>query len=814
MKISYNWLKQYINIDTDPVELEKILTAIGLEVEGIETFESIKGGLKGLITGEVLTCSKHPNADKLSVTTVNVGQGEPLPIVCGAPNVAAGQKVIVATVGTTLYSGDDSFEIKKAKIRGEVSQGMICAEDEIGIGDSHAGIMVLDATTKPGTPASEIFNVETDTVFEIGLTPNRVDSSSHIGVARDLVAYFKQQQNIELEKPSVDKFNTEDTSLPISVTIENPESCNRYTGVSISGVTIKPSPEWLQNRLKAIGLNPINNIVDITNFVLHETGQPLHAFDAEEIAGKSIIAKKLVEGTKFTTLDEEEHTLSSEDLMICDGDKPVAMGGVFGGLNSGVTEKTTNIFLESAYFDPVSVRKTAKRHGISTDSSFRFERGVDPDGTLYALKRAALLMKELGGGQISSEIIDIHPVKTENFIVDISYKNIARLIGKELGQDTIKNILIALEMKILEETSAELKVEVPAYRVDVQREADIVEDILRIYGYNNIEFSEELHTSLTYSKKPEKTKLTVKISDFLASKGFNEIMSNSLSKASYYESLETLNNEKTVKIFNPLSSDLNAMRQTLLFGGLEAIKYNLNRQQQNIRLFEFGNCYQKIKNEADKQINKYKEKEYLGLFLAGIKNPLQWNNSEEQYTFYTLKSYAEELLKKLNVFFKIKIEDVEAELFDYALGYSANNKSILVIGKVNSDILSQFDIDEDVFYADFEWSTIFSMLKNEQVKFVSLPKFPEVKRDFALLIDENVTFAQIKELAYKTDKKLIKDVQLFDLYKGDKIEKGKKSYGIGFTLQDESKTLTDKQIDKVMNNLKRIFEIELGATLR
>lgn len=814
MKISYNWLKQYININTDPVELEKILTGIGLEVEGMETFESIKGGLKGLVTGEVLTCSKHPNADKLSVTTVNIGEGEPLPIVCGAPNVAAGQKVVVATVGTTLYSGDESFEIKKAKIRGEVSQGMICAEDEIGIGTSHDGIIVLDESTKPGIPASEIFNVETDTVFEIGLTPNRADSTSHIGTARDLIAYFKQHQEIELEKPSVDNFKVENTSLPISVKIENPESCYRYAGVSISGITIKPSPEWLQNRLKAIGLNPINNIVDITNFVLHETGQPLHAFDADEISGKTIIAQKLSEGTKFTTLDGEEHTLSSEDLMICDGERAVAMGGIFGGLNSGVTEKTTNIFLESAYFDPVSVRKTAKRHGISTDSSFRFERGVDPNGTLYALKRAALLMKELGEGQIASEIIDVHQTKVDNFVVEILYKNVTRLIGKELGKDAIKNILLSLEMKILEETEQGLKLEVPAYRVDVQREADIVEDILRIYGYNNIEFSEELHTSLTYSKKPEKTKLTVKIFDFLASNGFNEIMSNSLTKASYYESLNTLNKEKTVNIFNPLSSDLNAMRQSLLFGGLESIKYNLNRQQQNIRLFEFGNCYQKAKSEADKPIDKYEEKEHLALFLAGIDTPLRWNTSEKEYTFYTLKSYAEELLKKLNLFDRLKVSNLESELFSYAQEYSVNNKSILSIGKVSNAIRSKFDIEEDVFYADFEWSTIFSMLTNERVRFIELPKFPEVKRDFALLLDENITFAQIKELAYKTDRKLIKDVQLFDLYKGDKIEKGKKSYGIGFTLRDESKTLTDKQIDKVMSNLQRTFEKELGAKLR
>ncbi|MFW5657467.1 MAG: phenylalanine--tRNA ligase subunit beta [Bacteroidota bacterium] len=815
MKISYNWLKAYLDMDVPVDELSTILTDLGLEVEGIETFQSVKGGLEGLVVGKVISCAKHPNADKLSVTTVDIGQPDVLPIVCGAPNVAAGQKVVVAPVGTTLHAGKEKFEIKKAKIRGEVSQGMICAEDEIGMGTSHDGIIVLPDELVPGTPLTEHFYVEKDTVFEIGLTPNRIDGASHIGTARDLVAFFKQKRDITLNKPSVEGFKVESNELPIKVTIEDTENCKRYAGVSIAGVTLKPSPDWLKNRLKAIGLNPINNVVDVTNFVLHETGQPLHAFDADKLRGKQIIVKRLAEGAKFTTLDEQEHKLSAEDMMICDGEGPVAMAGIFGGMDSGVTESTTNIFLESAYFNPVSVRKTAKRHGLSTDSSFRFERGVDPNNTIYAMKRAALLIKELAGGTIASEVVDEYPEAVPNFFVEVRYSAINRLIGKELEKAVIKNILESLEIKLLSEEADLLKLEVPAYRVDVTREADVIEEILRVYGYNNIEFSEKIKASLSYSRKPEKNKLQNIVSNMLSSKGYNEIMSNSLTKGAYYNDLNQYAASQSVEMLNPLSADMNVMRQTLLFGGLEAIQYNINRQHPNLQLYEFGFCYKKGDEASDDVTKKYDEQEHLGLFVSGDKTSLQWNAPEEKATFFTLKSAADKVLERLGIdSLGIKSEESSNELFAYGLKYTCNDKPVLEMGMVAPTFCKKFEIDQEVFFADIHWTEVVNLTTKVTVAFEGLPKYPAVKRDFALLLDKNITYSQIEELAYKTEKKLLKEVNLFDVFEGEKIGAGKKSYGVSFTLQDESKTLTDQQIDKVMQKLQQTYEKELGASLR
>ena len=815
MKISYSWLKDYIDIDQSPEEICTILTQTGLEVGGLEEVETIKGGLKGLVIGEVLTCEKHPNSDHLSKTTVNVGNDTVLPIVCGAPNVAAGQKVVVATVGTVLYSGDESFSIKKSKIRGEVSEGMICAEDEIGLGKSHDGIMVLDENAKVGIQAKDFFNVQSDWMIEIDLTPNRIDGASHIGVARDLAAFLSKEKEVKYKKPSVDDFKVDNHNLEIPVEILNPEACHRYSGVTITGIKVKESPEWLQNKLKVIGLTPINNMVDITNFVLFETGQPLHAFDAEAITSGKVTVRTLPSGTKMKTLDEQERTLDENDLTICNDTEPMCIGGVFGGIDSGVKESTKNIFLESAWFDPVYIRKTARRHGLNTDASFRFERGTDPNGVIYALKRAALLMKEIGGGTISSEIVDVYPKPAEGFPVTISYANVKRLIGKELGKETIKNILTSLEIEIVSETDAELSLVVPPYRVDVKREADVIEEILRIYGYNNVEIPQQVNASLQTAEKPDPNKVRNLVSDILTASGFNEIWSNSLTKASYYEGLKTYPETQTVKILNPLSVDLNGMRQTLLFGGLESVSYNLNRQNKNLRFYEFGNCYfYKGSQLKDQPANNYWEEEHLGIWITGEKEAENWAEKEQPTSFFTLKSYVENVLSKLGVSIQqTQVSDSENEIFSVGLKYKFNNQTIVEFGIVSKKLLKHFDIENPVFYADIHWDAVFKIHKNHKVQFNELPKFQAVRRDLALLLNKEVTFGQLKDAAFKTERQLLREVDLFDVYEGKGIPENKKSYALSFILRDDSKTLNEKQIDKTMqrliNSLIRQFEAEL-----
>ncbi len=815
MKISYNWLKNYINTDLSAEEVSKILTDTGLEVEGIEHFESVKGGLEGLVIGKVISCEKHPNADKLTVTTVDVGNGTELPIVCGAPNVAIGQKVVVATVGTTLYSGDEEFKIKKAKMRGEPSEGMICAEDEIGLGTSHDGIMVLDDSAKIGIPAKKYFNIETDTVFEIGLTPNRIDGASHIGTARDLAAYLSLTKKTELIKPSVDDFKVDNNNLPIEIIVENKEACPRYTGVTVSNVKVKTSPEWLQNRLKAIGLKPINNLVDISNFVLHETGQPLHFFDADIIQGNKVIIKTLPRGTLFTTLDEEKRELSSDDLMICNENNGMCIAGVFGGIKSGVTENTKNVFIESAHFNSVYVRKTAKRHDLHTDASFRFERGSDPNGTVYALKRAALLMKEISGGEISSEIVDIYPNPVVDYKVDLTFRNLKRLIGKEIEKEKVKNILESLDIKIVKEDDEKLSLEVPTYRVDVQREVDVIEEVLRIYGYNNIEISEHVNSSLSYSPKPDKEKIQNTISDILTANSFNEIMCNSLTKADYYNNLETYKASNLVKIYNPLSIDLNVMRQTLLFGGLESIMYNQNRRNPDLKLYEFGNCYYLKDSESENLLKKYNEEQHLAIFITGNKTEENWITKVEPTSFFLLKTYVENILEKLGFDLnQIKSEDVSSDLFTEGLSYQYNKNKLVNFGILNKKLLKAFDINTKVYFAEFSWDTVLKLSAKNSIRYTEIPKYPEVRRDLALLLNKEVKFANIKELAYKSERKLLKKVSLFDVFEGEKLGADKKSYAISFILQDENKTLTDKQIDKIMNNFIRVFEKELGAQIR
>ncbi len=816
MNISYSWLKDYINLDQSPEEICTILTDIGLEVGSLEEVETVKGGMKGLVIGEVLTCEKHPNSDHLSKTTVNVGNDTVLPIVCGAPNVAAGQKVVVATVGTTLYMGEESFTIKKSKIRGEVSEGMICAEDEIGLGTDHAGIIVLDEQAKVGSQAKDYFKIESDWVFEVDLTPNRIDAASHIGVARDLAAYLAKEKEIKYSKPSVDGFKVDNHDLEIPVEILNPEACHRYTGVTISGVEVKESPEWLQNRLKSIGLTPINNMVDITNFVLFETGQPLHAFDAAAITSGKVSVRTLPAGTKMKTLDEVERSLDENDLIICNEADPMCIGGVFGGIDSGVKDSTKNIFLESAWFDPVFIRKTARRHGLNTDASFRFERGTDPNGVIYALKRAALLMKEIGGGTISSEIVDIYPEPAEGFPVTVSYANVTRLIGKDLGKETIKKILTSLEIEIIGETDLELSIIVPPYRVDVKREADVIEEILRIYGYNNIEIPQQVNASLQTAEKPDPNRVRNLVSEMLSAKGFNEIWSNSLTKAAYYEGLKTYPETQTVKILNPLSADLNGMRQTLLLGGLESIAYNLNRQNKNLRFYEFGNCYFfKGSQLKDQPAKNYWEEEHLGLWITGDKEAENWAEKEQPTTFFTLKTYVENILSKLGISLsQLQITETENELFSAGLNYKFNNKSLVDFGIVAKKLQKKFDIENPVFYADIHWDAVFQQHKKHTVEFNELPKFPAVRRDLALLLNKTITFDQLKEAAFKTERQILRDVDLFDVYEGKGIPENKKSYALSFILRDDQKTLNEKQIDKTMQRLITVFTREFEAELR
>ena len=818
MNISYSWLKDYINLELSPAEVGATLTQLGLETGSIDEVESIKGGLKGIIVGEVVTCEKHPNSDHLSVTTVNIGGDENLPIVCGAPNVAVGQKVVVATVGTVLYKGDEQFTITKSKIRGEVSMGMICAEDEIGIGNDHNGIMVLNQDAKPGTPASDFFNIQSDFVLEVDLTPNRIDSASHIGVARDLAAFLSQKGTINYTRPSIEAFKIDNRNLPISVEIENTEACARYSGLTISDVTVKESPEWLKNRLKAIGQSSINNIVDITNYVLYETGQPLHAFDAAEVKGGKVIAKTLAAGTKFVTLDGVERELSDKDLMICNGEEAMCIGGVFGGLQSGVKESTTSIFLESAYFNPVYIRKTARRHGLNTDASFRFERGCDPTNTIYVLKRCALLIQEVAGGQISSEIVDVYPEEVKPFVVELSLRKINTLIGKEIGKENIETILAALEMKIVSQNEEGYVLHVPVYRVDVQRDVDVIEDILRIYGYNNVEIGDTLKSNLSFGTKPDSYKLQHLISEQLTAQGFNEALNNSLTKGGYYTDLTSYPAANSVKMLNPLSSDLNVMRQTMLFGGLENIARNINRKNADLKFYEFGNCYyynaeNKKEGEA---LSAYSEDFHLGLWLTGNKRAQSWVTAEEKSTVYELKAFVENVFVRLGFTMrKLVVGEYANDLLSEALTvYTRSGKQLAVYGIVSPMIRKMMDIDAEVYFADLNWNAILAELGDQKVRYTELAKFPEVKRDLALLLDKSVTFAEIEKIAFETERKLLKSVNLFDVYEGKNLEEGKKSYAVSFVLQDETKTLTDGQIEPIMKKLQGNFETKLGAKLR
>ena len=819
MNISYNWLKNYININVSPEQISKILTSIGLEVGSVEQIQTVKGGLEGLVVGEVFSCAKHENSDHLHVTTVNVGQTEPLQIVCGAPNVDAGQKVIVATVGTKLYSGDDCFTIKRSKIRGVESFGMICAEDEIGIGTDHNGIMVLPEDTEVGMLAKDYFGIKDDTLIEVDITPNRIDAASHYGVARDLAAYFALIDNsVKLTKPSVDTFRVENTSLSIPVVIENTAACPRYSAITISGVTVTESPKWLKDNLLAIGLRPINNIVDITNFILHELGQPLHAFDADKITTGEVRVKNLPEGTPFTTLDGVERKLSSEDLMICNGDEPMCIGGVFGGLNSGVTEATRNVFLESAYFNPVSIRKTARRHGLNTDASFRFERGCDPEITIYALKRAALLIQEIAGGTISCEPVDEYPVQSHPFDVTLNKEKIDSLIGKKIGRDNIVKILNGLEIEIVSENEEQFQLKVPAYRVDVQRDVDVIEDILRIYGYNNVEIGDKLVSTLSYASKPDSHKLQILISEQLTAQGFNEVLNNSLTKGSYYNGLTAYPETESVKLLNPLSSDLNVMRQTLLFGGLENIARNINYRNSDLKLYEFGNCYH-YHNEnknPENPLDAYTEEYHLGMWITGNKFSDSWTSGTEKSSFYELKAYVQNILTRFGLNLRtLKTEEFADDLFAEALRISSAKGTLLVTyGIVNPEIRKRTDVNAEVYYADLVWNNILSELKDSAVKYSELPKYPEVRRDLAFLLDKNTTFAEIEKIAYESERKFLKKVSLFDVYEGKNLEAGKKSYAVCFILQDESKTMTDNVIDGIMRKIQQNIETKLNAKLR
>lgn len=821
MNISYNWLKEYVDFDLTPEEVSAALTSIGLETDGVEEVQTIKGGLEGLVIGEVLTCVDHPDSDHLHITTVNLGDGSPTQIVCGAPNVAAGQKVVVATIGTKLYDGDNCFTIKKGKIRGVESLGMICAEDEIGIGTSHDGIIVLPDTAIPGTPAKEYYNIKSDYLIGVDITPNRADACSHYGVARDLYAYIMQNKgNSTLQRPSVEEFKVDNNELPIDIEVQNSEACLRYAGVTVKGVTVKESPEWLKNKLQIIGLRPINNIVDITNYILHAYGQPMHCFDADKIKGGKVVVRTFPEGTPFVTLDGEERKLSERDLMICNAEEPMCIAGVFGGLESGTTEETKNVFLESAYFHPTWVRKTARRHGLQTDSSFRFERGTDPNNVIYALKQAAMLIKELAGGTISMDIKDIYPAPVEDFKVELEYSYVNNLIGINIAPETVKNIVSSLEMKIVAETAEGLTLAVPPYRVDVQRPCDVVEDILRIYGYNNVNFDTTLHSSIiTKGQEDRSHKLQNLVSEQLVGCGFNEILNNSLTAAGYYDNLESYHSDNLVRLLNPLSNDLNVMRQTLLFGGLESLQRNISRKFTNLSFFEFGNCYRFDANKRveDKILSPYSESHHLGLWMTGNNISASWIEAGRQLTVYDLKAVVEHIFDRLG--FKPAarlISTFSNDIFAAGVQIQAqsNKKVVAELGIIRKKVTKNFDIDSEVFYADINWSELMRVVRNNKVGYAEISKYPAVKRDLALLIDKSVTFAQIEQIARETEKKLLKNVTLFDVYEGKNLEEGKKSYAVSFTLQDDTQTLNDKQIDKVMNRLMENFEKRLGAKQR
>ena len=820
MNISYNWLKEYLQFDLSPRETADVLTSIGLETGGVEEIQTIKGGLEGLVIGEVLTCTAHPNSDHLHLTTVSIGEGgEPLRIVCGAPNVAAGQKVVVATVGTKLYFGEEEITIKRSKIRGEESFGMICAEDEIGIGTSHDGIIVLPADAPVGTPAKEYYQVKSDWVLEVDITPNRVDAASHYGVARDLAAWLKQAgRPYKLTRPSVDAFAVDKKEGGIEVIMENREACPRYSGLTIRGVTVKESPDWLKNKLLLIGLRPINNIVDITNFVLHETGHPMHAFDAAQIRGNEVVVRTMPEKTGFITLDEQEHKLSHDDLMICNAEEGMCIAGVFGGLHSGVTEKTTDLFLESAYFHPTWVRKTARRHGLSTDSSFRFERGADPNNTVYVLKRAALLVKELAGGVIEGEIRDIYPTPVERARVSLSFDKVYSLIGKDIPKEDIRSILHSLETEIEKESDSGLILRIPTYRVDVTRDVDVIEDILRIYGYNNVEISDSLKANLSYQTATDrKHKLQTLISEQLTANGFSEIMNNSLTKKTYYEQGVTYPADHCVTLINPLSNDLSVMRQTLLYGGLESIAYNRNRKKSDLRFYEFGNCYfyDADKRKEGKILAEYAEETHIGLWLCGKRTHKNWAVAEEQSSVFELKAHVENILKRLGITdSQLRLEPLQDDLFTTGMSIRTHKRFIGSFGIVTPSICKAFDIDTAVFFAEMNWDVLMKESEQQSVRFTEISRFPPVSRDLALLIDKSVTFARIQQIAVASEKKLLKKITLFDVYEGKNLPEGKKSYAVNFLLQDEEKTLNDKQIDSVMRKIQQNLEKELGAQLR
>ena len=813
MKISVNWLKEYCNITISAQEIASVLTSLGLEVESISSWSSVKGGLEGVIVGEVKTCIKHPAADKLFLTTVDVGTHTPLHVVCGASNVKVGQKVAVATIGTRLYKGAESMVIQKTKIRGELSEGMLCAEDELGLGNNHDGVMVLHPAAVPGTSAADYFGIEKDTVLEIGLTPNRIDSASHYGVARELAAYLNITKTTWALLPPVDIFSIDDTSNVFQVRIENKDACLRYTGLTISGVTVAESPIWLKHRLMAIGLKPINNVVDVTNYVLHELGQPLHAFDADTLTGNVIVVKNMPEGTSFVTLDEVERKLSAEDLMICDDQKALCMAGVLGGKESVVTEKTKNIFLESACFSATSIRRTARRHGINTDASFRFERGTDPEMPPYALKRAALLIREIAGGKISSDIIDVYPEKILPISISFSYAKLFSLAGEQIDKGIIKKILEGLEIIIQKETEDTLQLLIPAYRVDVTREVDVVEEILRMYGYNTIALPTKLNASVVITPKPDKHTLRNRLCDILAANGFNEIMCNSLTKATYYDKAGTADN--TVTIFNPQSADLNCLRQNLLFGGMEVIAFNRNRKQVNLRLFEMGNCYTK-RTEKAAGLKKYHEELRVALFLSGSKNEDHWNSPQKEAGFFMLKGILELLFSSFSCTINHLTEEylgANAYLSD-GIRYMYQHKELAAAGIVKNEICRMFDIDTNIYYADIAWQVILEIVKNHKTRFTELPKFPEVRRDLALLINKKISFKQIQEIARKTEKKLLQKISLFDIYENEKIGADNKSYAVSFIFQDKEKTLTDEQVDRIMKALIKNYQSELGATIR
>ena len=825
MKISYNWLREYVGTSMSPSEAEKVLSSIGLEVEAMESVEEIPGSLDGVVVGEVVECGKHPDADKLSLTKVDAGEAELLQIVCGAPNVAKGQKVLVAKVGTTLtFTSGEQVKLKRAKIRGVESAGMICAEDELGIGTSHDGIMVLPAEAVVGTPAKEYLGLETDTLMEIGLTPNRVDAASHIGVARDLSAWLRfNGTDARLVKPSVEKFDSLKRGSEIAsvkVNVVATDGAPRYAGLTFDNITLAPSPDWLKKRLTAIGLRPINNIVDITNFILHETGHPLHAFDYDKIAGKEVVVRRAKEGELFTTLDGVERKLTSEDLMICDAEKPMTLAGIFGGAESGITSSTKRVFLESAYFNPVSIRKSSKRHQIKTDASFRYERGADPEMVPYALKRAAILFQELAGATVVGEIADLYPEKIERAVVEIIFERVERLIGKKIGRESILNILAFLEYDVVKSDETGATISVPCYRVDVTRECDIVEDVLRIYGYNNVEIPERMVASITPGRKPDPENVKEGLSAFLSANGFHEIMNNSLTKGEYYSKLKTFPQENLVHILNPLSTDLNVMRQTLILNGLEVISYNINRQMPDLKIFEVGNVYSlqpsgEGDGENSSNLKSYKESAKISIFVSGP-GTQSWRAGANQASYFLLKGYLELMLKRYGVEpADLEFSIAPADIFSEGLVYKTQSgKEIAVMGSVSQSLLKRFGIKQQVFAAEISWDVLFQLVKKQKVLFKEMPKFPEVRRDLALLLDESVNFSDLRKSAFKAERKILKSVTLFDVYRGEKIPEGKKQYAISFVLQDAEKTLTDKYVEETMSKLLKSFESNFGAQLR